>query len=122
MAAMVMQATASKSDGKTAGQCPVDLVHLARHTLGNRELEQEILRLFCRQSEMLMVKMENAESSEELFAYAHTMKGSARGIGAWDVANLAEIVEAGGSDQDIGELNQAVRGTVRFIGSLLDVH
>lgn len=103
-------------------QCPVDLVHLARHTLGNRELEQEILRLFCRQSEMLMGKMENAESGEELFAYAHTMKGSARGIGAWDVANLAEIVEVGGTSDDIGELNQAVKSTVRFIGSILDVH
>src|SRR5680860_1221609 len=29
---------------------PVDLVHLARYTLGERSLEREVLELFCTQS------------------------------------------------------------------------
>ena len=29
---------------------PVDLVHLSRYTLGERDLEREVLQLFCSQS------------------------------------------------------------------------
>ena len=32
------------------GDRPVDLVHLAKYTMGNRELEQEVLTLFTRSS------------------------------------------------------------------------
>ncbi|WP_162901606.1 hypothetical protein [Breoghania sp. L-A4] len=55
----------------------MDLVHLARHTLGNRDLEQEVLRLFIRQSVVFLDKMKGATNHEQRACAAHTIKGSA---------------------------------------------
>jgi HPt (histidine-containing phosphotransfer) domain-containing protein len=78
---------------------PIDLVHLARATLGDRSLEREVLQLFDRQSMLLIARM-RAATSDGVLMLAHTMKGSARGIGAWRVARAAEAVElAEGSPQ-----------------------
>ena len=75
---------------------PIDLVHLARMTLGDRSLEREVLQLFDRQSTLLIARM-RAASPEGIALLAHTLKGSARGIGAWRVARAAEAVEAADS-------------------------
>jgi HPt (histidine-containing phosphotransfer) domain-containing protein len=71
---------------------PIDLVHLQRMTLGDRSLEREVLQLFCRQADMLVARMRTATPAVTA-ASAHTLKGSARGIGAWRVAAAAEAVE-----------------------------
>ncbi len=71
---------------------PIDLVHLARTTLGDRSLEREVLQLFDRQSTLLIERM-RAAAPGTVGPLAHTMKGSARGIGAWRVARAAEAVE-----------------------------
>ena len=81
---------------------PIDLVHLARTTLGDRSLEREVLQLFERQSGMLIARMRSAAPAG-IATLAHTLKGSARGIGAWRVARAAEQVElAGARDGEIG--------------------
>src|SRR5262245_2696862 len=75
----------------------IDLVHLARTTLGDRGLEREVLQLFDRQSTLLIARMRSATPAG-VATLAHTLKGSARGIGAWRVARAAEALErAGGS-------------------------
>ena len=74
---------------------PIDLVHLARTTLGDRALEREVLQLFDRQSSMLIARMRTAAPAA-VAALAHTLKGSARGIGAWRVARAADLVELAG--------------------------
>src|ERR1700709_1159514 len=71
---------------------PVDLVHLSRMTLGDRDLEREVLQLFERQAAMLLERMPGAGPAH-VAAMAHTIKGSARGIGAWQVARYAETLE-----------------------------
>jgi HPt (histidine-containing phosphotransfer) domain-containing protein len=71
---------------------PIDLVHLARATLGDRSLEREVLQLFDRQAGLLIARMRAAAPSG-IAALAHTLKGSARGIGAWRVARAAEMLE-----------------------------
>ena len=77
---------------------PIDLVHLARTTLGDRSLEREVLQLFDRQSALLIGRLRDA-GPDGVAMIAHTMKGSARGIGAWRVARAAEAVElAGGAE------------------------
>jgi HPt (histidine-containing phosphotransfer) domain-containing protein len=75
---------------------PVDLVHLARTTLGDRTLEREVLQLFDRQSGMLIARMRTAAPAA-IAALAHTLNGSARGIGAWRVARAAELLELAGA-------------------------
>ena len=71
---------------------PIDLIHLRRMTLGEGSLEREVLQLFCRQAEILTARMRTAKPAVTA-ASAHTLKGSARGIGAWRVAAAAEAVE-----------------------------
>jgi hypothetical protein len=100
---------------------PIDLDHLARMTLGDRSLEREVLALFDRQSEMLLARMRDG-SAAAVAAAAHTLKGSARGIGAWCVASAAEAVEQGGAAGRtalIGTLAIAVEQTRASIASML---
>jgi HPt (histidine-containing phosphotransfer) domain-containing protein len=69
----------------------IDLEHLARMTLGERELEREVLALFAQQSAGLLVRLEKLP--REGASLAHTLKGSARGIGAFAVAQAADDLE-----------------------------
>lgn len=70
----------------------IDLSHLFRMTLGDQSLQREVLQLFERQADMLIARM-NCADPAGVAALAHTLKGSARGIGAWGVAAAAEGVE-----------------------------
>ncbi len=76
----------------SANEHPIDLVHLARTTLGDRSLEREVLHLFDRQAGVLIARMRTA-SPGAIAPLAHTLKGSATGIGAWRVARAAEALE-----------------------------
>jgi HPt (histidine-containing phosphotransfer) domain-containing protein len=107
---------------------PIDLQHLSRMTLGERELEREVLSLFERQAAMLMHKIRDAEPAI-VSAYAHTLKGSARGIGAWPVARAAEMVEVAANANDraglvpaISQLGAAVGQAKQVIAELLRSH
>src|SRR6185295_9327549 len=85
---------------------PIALVHLARPPLGARGLEREVLQLFDRQSTLLIARM-RAAAPGAIAHLAHTMNGSARGIGAWRVARAAEALElAGSADAVAGALDQ----------------
>jgi HPt (histidine-containing phosphotransfer) domain-containing protein len=71
---------------------PIDFTHLSRMTLGDSGLAREVLDLFDRQARMLIDRMAGAQASA-VSGFAHTIKGSARGIGAWSVAREAEALE-----------------------------
>ena len=47
-------------EGRKASSRPVDLVHLSRYTLGERELEREVLELFCTQSFVYLERLKAA--------------------------------------------------------------
>ena len=99
---------------------PVDLVHLSRQSLGDRSLENEILRLFHNQSKFYMDRLENATTAEERKMAAHTVVGSARGLGAWKVASEAELVEQSCSrGRDVSSMKQAVEEANHHIEALL---
>jgi HPt (histidine-containing phosphotransfer) domain-containing protein len=85
---------ASSSMSSTADEMPpsIDEGHLRRMTLGDRGLEREVLEIFARQTVVLLGRMATAEPAYAAAA-AHTLKGSARGVGAWRVARAAERVE-----------------------------
>ncbi len=70
---------------------PIDLDHLARMTLGDAELEREVLGMFAEQSIRLVAAI--AALPAETGALAHKLKGSARGIGAFAVAEAAAGLE-----------------------------
>jgi HPt (histidine-containing phosphotransfer) domain-containing protein len=89
---------------------PIDLVHLARTTLGDRSLEREVLQLFDRQSTLLLARMRVAAPGG-MVMLAHTLKGSARGIGAWRVARAAEVLELSEGAQATGALEALAAAT-----------
>ncbi|PCH46532.1 MAG: histidine kinase [Hyphomicrobiales bacterium] len=100
---------------------PVDLVHLARQSLGDRSLECEILNLFRSQSQLYIDRLARAKSRDERKMAAHTILGSARGIGAWAVAEEAEKVELSGKCAgDLTALRHALDEANAYIGVVLD--
>ena len=77
-----------------APQAPaIDRAHLKQMTFGDRSLERELLELFDRQADMLLARM-RASDAPVLATLAHTLKGSALGIGANEVARAATAAEA----------------------------
>jgi HPt (histidine-containing phosphotransfer) domain-containing protein len=70
----------------------LDLPHLFRMTLGDHDLEREVLQVFEQQAAMLTGRMRGAAPAC-VAAMAHTLRGSALGIGAWRVARAADQVE-----------------------------
>jgi HPt (histidine-containing phosphotransfer) domain-containing protein len=88
--------SAADSRGADAG-CPLDLDHLARQTLGDREVEREVLALFVAQARTVRDKMAEAAPQERLFL-AHNLKGSARAVGAFAVADCAADIETSPND------------------------
>jgi HPt (histidine-containing phosphotransfer) domain-containing protein len=84
---------------------PIDVAHLARMTLGEQGLEIQVLELFDRQAELLLVRMRQVAPAG-VASLAHTLSGSARGIGAWRVATAAEALERAAAET--GELAPAI--------------
>lgn len=70
---------------------PLDLDHLSRMTLGDPDLEQEVLAMFAEQAARLIAAM--AAQPADTSMLAHKLKGSARGIGAFAVADAAAGLE-----------------------------
>jgi HPt (histidine-containing phosphotransfer) domain-containing protein len=99
---------------------PIDLVHLARTTLGDRSLEREVLQLFDRQSTLLLTRM-RAAAPGTLAALAHALKGSARGIGAWRVARAAEAVELAADAQAPNALDALAAATDEACAVIADL-
>jgi HPt (histidine-containing phosphotransfer) domain-containing protein len=78
-------------------QKPVDLQHLERYTGGDRALDREILGLFdqqCREIlERLVAVAKDSGDAKSWREITHTLKGAARGIGAWSLADAAAQAE-----------------------------
>ena len=70
----------------------IDTQHLFRMTLGELSLQREVLALFDRQADILLPRIRRGAPAVAA-ASAHTLKGSALGIGAFKVARAAEAVE-----------------------------
>jgi hypothetical protein len=105
---------------------PVDRAHLFRMTLGDHGLEGEVLRLFDRQVNMLMTRMASAEPNC-IKALAHTLDGSARGVGAFRVSQAAQEVERAVAESgDVGAAVEALKAATDealvVIAELLRVH
>ena len=101
---------------------PIDIEHLQRMTLGDAGLEQEVLAMFSAQAVGLIGAL--AGLPADAGALAHTLKGSARAIGAFHVADAAEELEAliqSGDDpaQALAELEDAVAQARTAIDAIL---
>jgi HPt (histidine-containing phosphotransfer) domain-containing protein len=101
---------------------PIDFAHLQRMTLGDDSLEREVLGMFSAQSSKLLGAL--ADLPVDAAALAHTLKGSARAIGAFAVGDAAAHLEAqiktgGDTTEALIELDGAVTQACAAIDALL---
>jgi HPt (histidine-containing phosphotransfer) domain-containing protein len=90
---------------------PIDTGHLQRITLGDTVLERQVLSMFAAQTLRLVATL--ASLPPDAGALAHTLKGSARAIGAFAVADAAGALERALKNGDdpssaFAELNELV--------------
>lgn len=85
----------------------IDDEHLERTTLGDRRLEREVLQIFVRQSAMILERISGGQTGV-LGTAAHTLIGSASGIGAWRVAAAAEKLEHASRQGNGEEISEAI--------------
>ena len=84
----VSRAARAAGNGK-----PVDLVHLSSQTLGDPELEREVLGVFLNHAQVYLDTWKAAGNANARKRAAHALKGAARSIGAWELAEMAEKAE-----------------------------
>jgi HPt (histidine-containing phosphotransfer) domain-containing protein len=98
----------------------LDLVHLSRQTFGDHALETELLTLFNLQAahfaDRLRAPRGGPEDARARIELAHMLKGSAKSIGAFGVAEAAQAYEAAlrtgetagaGCERLLGEIGKA---------------
>ncbi len=76
---------------------PIDLVHLANQTMGDKALELEVLQMFARQARSCLHEM-SAGDAKAVEAAAHKLKGAAGAVGAFKVRDAAEMLEGNCGD------------------------
>src|SRR6202012_3409725 len=108
---------------------PVDLVHLSRYTGGDPALNAEILQLFSGQAAELMTKLQAVLEARDLKGWkdiTHSLKGAARGIGAFAMADAAANAEPALPASDntaairaLQDLKREAEAVQLFIGAYL---
>lgn len=98
---------------------PIEMAHLARQTMGDRALEQEVLGLFVQQAVQVLDDI-LACDGENCLRLAHGLKGSARSIGAFAIADCAEQIEGDPTNKSakrkLSRLVDEVRDFIAAIG------
>lgn len=111
--------------GRVAQLPLIDDAHLSAQTFGDDDLANELLALFREQCRTLLPGLaDTALTSEHRADLAHTLKGSALGIGAVRVAQDAghaeEALRSGVSTGDLlDDLERAVRDTLAIVEARL---
>jgi HPt (histidine-containing phosphotransfer) domain-containing protein len=82
---------------------PIDLAHLGTYTQGDKALELELLTMFLPSAQEYIDSMALSQG-DSWWKGAHSLKGVALGVGAGELAALAERAEAHGNS------SAAVRG------------
>ena len=78
-----------------------DQAHLNRMTGGDQALASEVLGLFREQCDLWMRLLEPTTDTLDWGNAAHTIKGSARGIGAWQLGEVCGQAEEAARDGDL---------------------
>lgn len=94
---------------------PIDLVHLATQTMGDKALEIEVLQMFARQARGCLQGLIEG-NGDMVHATAHRLKGAALAVGAFRVSEAAGDVEDRGADAaNLAAVGAAVIEAENFI-------
>ena len=119
-----MSSAGSAILGRKAGspsRPAIDLEHLDRVTLGQEDLKRQVLALFVRQANEQVAGIRAAATLEARSVAAHTLVGSARGVGAFSVAYVASEIERsrGPIEGRLKALERATEAARAFITNYL---
>lgn len=78
----------------------VDFAHLETYTAGDAAIAEEVLGLFQNQVEVWLKLLDPAGPAESWRDAAHTLKGSALGVGAFELARLCSEAELASADSE----------------------
>jgi len=116
---------ASGTEGTVDGRpMPVDFEELQRNAAGDPDLAREILVLFEENIEGWLAALKPGLDDKAWYAASHTLKGAARGLAAWPLAELCAQAETLSSDV---KAREAIRARIdeetarvrRFVGQIL---
>lgn len=74
-------------------QTALDLDHLSAQAAGDKMLMQQVLGLFLDHAETVLEALASAADAKSWHDHAHSLKGSAKGVGCWAVAEAAFAAE-----------------------------
>lgn len=77
----------------------VDYEHLHAQAAGDKDVMREVLDLFLVHTAQVIEGLEAADNTTTWRTLTHTLKGSARGVGAFAVADAAALAEAAPLDR-----------------------
>ncbi|MEI9885642.1 MAG: Hpt domain-containing protein [Rhizomicrobium sp.] len=106
----------------------IDLDHLARYTGGDKAINAEVMRLFDAQASELVARLHSileARDAKSWKEVTHTLKGAARGIGAFPMGEAAaccepiDLADRACAATAIGELTARAAAVQAFIRSYL---
>jgi len=106
---------------------PIDLVHLAKQSLGDPGLEEEILRMFDQMVQIYIRRvLDQAAEDGDVLADLHALKGASLGVGAASIATMVKVAEAEArekgslSAETLSDLGMAIEEVREFIAKLLN--
>ena len=98
----------------------LDLVHLSCQTFGDPELERDVLSLFLEQTKSSALALASATMDSERSRVFHLIKGSANGVGAFELASVAAQGELEPGDQRLlNDTLAAIDRVSQQVGALL---
>jgi HPt (histidine-containing phosphotransfer) domain-containing protein len=95
-----------------AKQAVVDIDHLSRYTGGDEALNAEVLRLFDSQTSEMVERLHailDARDTKSWKEVTHSLKGAARGVGAFAFADAAAAAEPIDPVRDRGNASIAIQ-------------
>ncbi|WP_026379630.1 Hpt domain-containing protein [Afifella pfennigii] len=103
--------------GRQAPRHILNEAHLARQTMGDGELQREILALFIDEAERLLRQAREASGPQIRAERVHALKGLARNVGAERLADAAAAAEARAleGDEELSELAACVAEVVAHL-------
>jgi HPt (histidine-containing phosphotransfer) domain-containing protein len=101
-----------------------DIVLLRRYSFEDPELERELIELFRGQLPLLVSQLAEAKGQSDWHLAAHTLKGSARSIGAPALAELAlELEQIGYQENPVrAKLASQVEAAVKEFETAIEAH
>jgi len=91
--------------------------HLARQTMGDTELQREVLALFIAEAERLLRQVHEAKEPAMRVGRVHALKGLARNVGAERLARAAAATESEAAKEkgDLAPLGAAVQEVIAHL-------